>query len=82
MEKVKDIKRIKQILNEGKTTFLDPETGYKYSLCATCQNDGHDCSLNSYERKGGETSSIYKVIFMCPICGNRFDASTENMFLI
>jgi hypothetical protein len=82
VKKVKDIKRIKQILQEGKTTFLDPENGYRYSLFATCQNEGHDCLLNSYERKGGASPTITRVVFMCPICGNRFDATAEKMFFL
>jgi len=81
MEKIQDTQRINQILQKGDITFRDPDSGYRYSLCAVCPNDGNECSITSYERKGGELSSITRVTYYCPICNNRFDAKPEDMFL-
>ncbi len=82
MEKVQNSRIINQILKSGKTTYLDPKSGYKYSLFATCPNDGLDCPLNSFERKGGASSCVTRVMFMCPICRNRFDTTPKDMFLM
>jgi hypothetical protein len=81
MEKNRDIDRISQILNKGNITYLDPESGYKYSLCVVCPNDSFECSVASFEREGGEESKITRTTFYCPICGIRYDASSETMFL-
>ena len=82
MKKVKDAKKINQILQKGDITYLDPESGYRYSLFASCPNDDHDCSVSSFDKEDGEFTKITRVVFLCPICGNRFDATAEEMFLI
>jgi hypothetical protein len=81
MRKKKDVIRITQILKKGDITFLDPNSGYRYSLGAVCPNDGLDCSVTSCERVSGEEPKITRTTFYCPICGTRFDASPETMFL-
>ena len=82
MKKIQDKDRIKRILEKGEITVLDTESGYKYSLCALCPKDSYECSVASFEKDGGEVSAIKRVIFYCPICSSRFDASVEEMFLI
>jgi hypothetical protein len=81
MKKRKDVGRITQILKKGEVTFLDPDSGYRYSLGAVCPNDSLECSLTSCERESGEYTKIVRTTFYCPICGTRFDASPETMFL-
>lgn len=81
MEKFKDLKRINQMLDKGEITCLDPESGYRYSLCATCAKDGNECSVASFERNIGEKLKITRVSFQCPICYTKFDAKSEDMFL-
>jgi len=82
MEKVRSIRTINKMLRNGKTTYLDPKSAYKYSLFATCPNDESDCPLNSFERKGGASSVVTRVIFQCPLCRNRFDVLPREMFLM
>jgi hypothetical protein len=81
MRKSKNVGRITQMLGKGDITFLDPVSGYRYSLGAVCPNDSLDCSVTSCERKSGEEPKITRTTFYCPICGTRFDASPETMFL-
>ena len=81
MEKFKDLKRINQMLDKGEITCLDPESGYRYSLCAVCKNDCNECSVASLKRNIGEKSKITRVSFHCPICGTKFDAKSEDVFL-
>ena len=81
MRKKKDVNRITQILGKGDITFLDPDSGYRYSLGAVCPNDGLECSLTSCERESGEEPKVVRTTFYCPICGTCFDASPETMFL-
>ena len=81
MEKFKDLKLINQTLDKGETTCLDSETGYRYSLCAICTNDGNECSISSFERSIGEGLKITGVSFSCPICDTKLDAKPEDMFL-
>jgi hypothetical protein len=81
MEKFKDLVRIKKMLDKGEITCLDIESGYRYSLCAVCQNDANECSVSSFERNIGAKSKITRVFFYCPICGTEFDVFPENMFL-
>ena len=81
MKKIKDIDKINRALENGDVTFVDTESGYKYSLYAACPNDSYECSVASFEREGGEVSTIMGVTFYCPICNNRFNALPESMFL-
>ena len=81
MRKKKDVNRITQMLRKGDITFLDPDSGYRYSLGAVCPNDGLECSVTSCERVSGEEPKITRTTFYCPICGTRFDALPETMFL-
>jgi hypothetical protein len=81
MEKFKDLKRINQMLGKGEITCLNTESGYRYSLCAVCKNDGNECSVASFERNIGEKLKITRVSFHCPICYIKFDAKPEDMFL-
>ena len=81
MEKIKDTQRIKQILEKGEVSFQDPETGYKYKLCAVCPTDNHECSVANFEKEIGTVSKITRVTFYCPICSTRFDTSPDDMFL-
>jgi hypothetical protein len=81
MEKIKNKKKINQILGKGEITFLDPKSGYKYSLCALCPNDNNECSVNSFERTVSQERKITRVTFRCSICDKRFDASPDGMFL-
>ncbi len=81
MRKTKATEKIKQMFHDGNITLLDPESGYKYKLCALCPNDNNECSVTSFEKAGAEESEVKVVTFYCPICGNRFDALPEQMFL-
>jgi hypothetical protein len=81
MRKKKDVERITQMLGRGDITFLDPDSGYRYSLGAVCPNDSLDCSVTSCERESGEEPKVTRTTFYCPICGTRFDGSPETMFL-
>lgn len=78
---MKDKKKIEQMMQEGKIDFIDPESGYKYSLCAFCPNDNHECSVSNFESASGKELKILRVAFYCPICNHRFDGWPENMFL-
>ena len=82
MEKVRSIRTINKMLRAGKTTYLDPKNGYKYSLFATCPTDGLDCPLNSFEKKVGASSVVSRITFKCPLCRSRFDATSKEMFLM
>ncbi len=81
MEKIRDKKRIEQMMQKGEINFLDPESGYKYSLCAVCPNDSQECSVTNFERAVGKELKITRITFYCPICNQRFDGWPENMFL-
>jgi hypothetical protein len=81
MKKKTDAVRITQILRKGDITFLDPVSGYRYSLGAACPNDGFECSVTSFERESSEEPKVVRTTFYCPICGMRFDASPETMVL-
>ena len=81
MERIKDNKKINQILSKGEITFKDTKSGYKYSLCALCPNDNNECPVTSFERTVGQERRITRVTFRCSICDKRFDASPDGMFL-
>jgi hypothetical protein len=81
MKKAKEIAQITQMFGKGDITFLDPVSGYRYSLGAICPNDGFECSVTSFERESSEEPKVTRTTFYCPICGTRFDASAETMFL-
>ena len=81
MEKIKDTKRIRQMMQKGEVNFIDPESGYKYSLCAVCPNDGQECSIAKFEKSLGKELEITRLTFYCPICSQRFDDKPENLFL-
>ena len=81
MEKIKDKKKIVQMMQKGEINCTDPESGYSYSLCAVCPNDGQECSVAKFERAVGKEIKITRVTFYCPVCNQRFDGRPENMFL-
>jgi len=81
MEKFKDTAKINKALEKGEVTCLDPESGYRYSLCAVCPNDGHECSLAYFEKDVGQDSKITRLSFHCVLCDTRFDASPDELFL-
>ena len=80
MDKFKDLERISFMLDKGDITCLDPKSGYRYSLCAVCKNDGNECSVASFEKGIGEKAKVIRVSFKCPICGTKFDALREDLF--
>ena len=80
MERIKDDKKIDQILSKGEVISIDP-SGYKYSICALCPKDDNECLIASLERNVGQDRKITRVTFCCPICRTRFDASPDVMFL-
>ena len=87
MEKIKDTEKIKIMLQNGETIYIDPKNESQYSIYASCPNDGYDCSPSRFERAGlGEgivkISKITRVVFRCPICDNVFKAQPEDMFLL
>ena len=81
MEKIKDNHRINEILEKGEIYFQNPETGYRYTLCAVCPRDDHECSVANFEKEIGMVSRIRRVTFYCPICDTRFDVKPDDMFL-
>jgi len=82
MEKVQNTSRITQMLDQGSLTLRDPETGYTYSICSVCPQDGYDCPVTSHDRDcEGNRVRITRVMFSCPACGNRFSARPEEMYL-
>jgi len=81
MEKIKDNKKIEQMMQKGETNFLDPESGYRHSLCAVCPNDSQECSVANFERAVGTDLKITRITFYCPVCDRRFDGLPEIMFL-
>jgi len=74
------------MLQNGKSTYVDPESGYKYTVFAPCPNEGHDCAATRFEREGMDyvvmVGRITKVVFTCPVCGNVFSVEPEDMFLM
>ncbi len=82
MEKVKDKTRISEMLSDGKLSFKDPKTGYIYNICAVCPEDGCDCSITSHDRDTeGNRTTITRLVFSCPACGNRFSAGPDEIYL-
>ena len=81
MRKTKATTKIKQMLHDDKIMLLDPESGYKYILYASCPNDTQDCSVSRYDRTRGRMAEVTRVIFKCPLCGNQFTPEPEEMFL-
>ena len=85
MEKLKDVEKIKQMMEEGATECSDPGVSHRYSYYANCPNDNYECSAASYEREGmdyiSKMGKITKVIFRCPVCDNVFSVEPEDMFL-
>lgn len=81
MDKFKDLERVSHMLDKGEITCLDLKSGYRYSLCAVCKKDGSECSVASFEKSIGEKSKVTRVSFKCPICGTKFDALPEDLFL-
>jgi len=82
MEKIYSVRKVNQTLRSGNIHSVDPRTGYKYSLYASCPKDGFNCSLNNYEKKSGESSAVTRAVFVCPICGNQFTPKSREMFLM
>ena len=82
VEKVHDTKTIQQMLKRGEISFRDHESGFKKTLCAACPIHGNNCSVASFERKRGDSTQIIQVLFNCPICGKRFAAEPEKMYLL
>jgi len=82
METVRDTGTIQQMLKRGEITFLDPETGFKHTLCVVCPIHGNNCTVASFEREGGDSTQIIQVLFSCPICGKRFSVKPEEMYLL
>lgn len=81
MDKFKDSEHISRMLDQGEITCLDPKSGYRYSLCAVCKNDGNECSVASFEKSVAEKARVTRISFRCPICGIKFDALPEDLFL-
>jgi hypothetical protein len=82
MEKVFSVRTINKMLRSGSIHRVDPKTGYKYSIYATCPTDNFDCPLDSYDKKGGESKAVVRALFVCPICGTRFVPKSRDMFLM
>ena len=81
MEKIKDKKKIEQMMQKGEINCIDSESGYRYSLCAVCPNDGQECSVAKFERAVGKEVKITSFTFYCPLCNMGFDGQPQNMFL-
>jgi len=83
MEKFKNKSRISKMLSQGELNYKDPRTGYIYTLCAVCPEDGHDCPVTSHDRDTeANRTRITRVVFACPACGNRFAAGPAEMYLM
>jgi len=74
-------KRIKMMLASGEVTYLDPESGYRYTLYANCPNDGNTASVARIAKENRTGSSVTNIIFKCPICSNLFEGKEDQMSL-
>ncbi len=77
MVEQQDAEIIREALHQGKLSVPD-STGYHRSMHARCPNDGSRCSVYMTSRHG---ELITSVTFRCPVCGNRFEAPPEGIFL-
>ena len=78
MEPVRDAKKVKRMFLQGQTTFVDPESKYKYSMIARCLKDGDYASVARIERSGGTLS---RVIFECTSCFSQFEVSQDEIYV-
>mgnify|MGYP001161943142 CR=1 FL=1 len=74
-------KRINMMLANGEVTYLDPESGYRYTVYANCPDDGSSASVARITKENRTGSSVTNIIFKCPICGNLFNGKADNMSL-
>jgi hypothetical protein len=82
MKKILAPETIKQMLKNGEVSMHDPETKFKHVLYSDCPVHHCECSVASFERKGGDSAQIIEVRFNCPICGEQFLAEPKDMYLI
>ncbi|AAW40326.1 MAG: hypothetical protein AAC990_07565 [Dehalococcoides mccartyi] len=78
MQIKKDLALTNKLLSQGLVSSRDPETGFRYILCATCPKDGGDGTVARIDRKDNE---VERVLFCCSICGQEFAAKPEDIFL-
>ena len=78
-EREKTTQRIREALNHGRLVVTDPTTGMEHSMTARCPNDGHDSPVHMVSRVG---ERFDRVIFKCPYCGDRFEESPEDIYLL
>jgi hypothetical protein len=78
MEPIKDIEKVKRMFLLGHSELIDSQTGYKYSMVASCPKDGNYSSVLRIERSG---QSLSKVIFRCASCFTEFEADQNDIYI-
>jgi hypothetical protein len=78
MEPVKDAQKVGKMFAQGQPFLIDPQSGYKYTMLASCPKDGAYCSVEQVEREG---QSLSKVVFHCSSCFNEFEAKKNEIFV-
>ncbi len=78
MEPSKDIEKVKRMFAQGLSAFVDPQTGYKYTMAACCPKDGNFASVARTERV---EQSLSRVTFRCASCFTEFDAGQDDIYV-
>ncbi len=74
----KDLALTNKLLSQGMVSTRDPETGFRYIICASCPNDGGDGTVSRIDRKD---NVVERVLFCCSTCGKEFAVKPEDIFL-
>jgi hypothetical protein len=78
MEPEKDTEKVKRMFLQGEPELVDAQTGYKYSMVASCPKDGNYTSVARTERVG---QTLSRVIFQCSLCSTQFEVSQDEIYI-
>ena len=67
MEPARDAEKVKKMFNQGQPFWVDPQSGYRYSMVAPCPQDGGYASVAEIEK---ERQALSRVVFQCSSCSN------------
>jgi hypothetical protein len=78
MKPVIDSQKVKKMFARGELFYVDPQTGYKYSMTARCPRDGGFGSIARVDKTGQVLSDI---TFQCTICSTPFKVHQEDIYI-
>jgi hypothetical protein len=78
MKPVKDSEKVARMFAQGQIDLKDNQSGYKYTMTASCPKDGNFAFVSRVEKVA---NSLSKVIFQCTSCSIEFEVNQNDIYV-